>query len=93
MPHKDLLNRAELLRFLTAEGFPLGKSTFNRMCAPGAGNNGPPVESEAGQGRLHLYSRARALKWAQENLVLVPRLVLRSGGTSRRKQNPLRTAA
>jgi hypothetical protein len=84
MPKDDLLTRPEAMRLLAERGFPVTKAAFNKMCAPGGHNSGPPVEGEAGQGRLHLYRADRLIEWAEQNLILVPRLVVRSD-TSRRK--------
>jgi hypothetical protein len=50
---------------LNAMGFPLGCSTFDKMCMPSR-NEGPPVE--AYWGKRPLYSADTGLEWARGRL-------------------------
>jgi len=60
------LPRKQLLRFLNAEGIPIGKSTLDKLCALG---QGPPVA--AYWGRLPLYRPVESLSWATARLRFV----------------------
>jgi len=51
--------------FLISEGFPLGESTFEKICMPSRGE-GPEVE--AWWGRRPLYRPTRGLEWAKSRL-------------------------
>jgi hypothetical protein len=62
---KPLMTRDQLREFLNAEGFPLGESTFEKICMPSR-NEGPEVEAYWG-GRP-LYSPERGLAWARSRL-------------------------
>jgi hypothetical protein len=62
---KPLMTRSELRAFLNAEGFPLGESTFEKICIPSR-NDGPEVECF--WGNRPLYSPERGLEWARSRL-------------------------
>ena len=62
---KPLMTRSELREFLISEGFPLGESTFEKICMPSRGE-GPEVE--AWWGRRPLYRPTRGLEWAKSRL-------------------------
>jgi hypothetical protein len=62
---KPLMTRSQLRVFLNSEGFPLGASTFNKLCMPSR-NEGPEVE--AWWGGRPLYSPERGLEWARSRL-------------------------
>jgi hypothetical protein len=61
---KRYLTRPEVARFLTERGYPIGKSTIDRMSMPSRGrNDGPPA---AGRwGKKALYDPNRVLAWAK----------------------------
>jgi hypothetical protein len=59
------MTRSELREFLNAEGFPLGESTFEKICMPSRGG-GPEVE--AWWGARPLYDPERGLQWAKGRL-------------------------
>jgi hypothetical protein len=66
------LTRDQLHQLLVQHGFPLGRSTLDKLCAP-AVNQGPPVEAmwPAGRGRNQyrpLYDAQIALDWAKSLL-------------------------
>jgi hypothetical protein len=57
--------RKKLLEFLNEQGFPIGESTFEKLCSPAIGQ-GPPV---AGWwGRRPLYDPEVALAWARRRV-------------------------
>jgi hypothetical protein len=62
---KRLMTRSELRVFLNAEGFPIGASTFDKLCMPSR-NEGPEVE--AWWGDRPLYAPERGLEWARRRL-------------------------
>jgi hypothetical protein len=62
---KPLMTRSELRVFLNSEGFPLGESTFEKICMPSRGE-GPEVE--AWWGGRPLYNPERSLEWARGRL-------------------------
>jgi hypothetical protein len=62
---KPLMTRSELREFLNSEGFPLGESTFEKICMPSRGE-GPEVE--AWWGPRPLYDPERGLEWAKSRL-------------------------
>jgi hypothetical protein len=59
-----LLTRAELAEFLTANGFPITRSTLNKWAMPSRGRNDGP-EPEGYWGKHMLYSPDKALEWAK----------------------------
>jgi hypothetical protein len=92
MTKQQLLTRRELREFLAANGFPVSKQFLIRECSPSQNAAGPPVAEVAGQGRAYLYRADQVLKWAREELVLVPRGKQRELA-SRRKDDPLHATA
>jgi hypothetical protein len=60
-----LMTREQLRLFLATNGFPLGKSTLDKICSP-AVNTGPPIE--AWFGRRPLHSPEKGLAWARSRL-------------------------
>jgi len=62
---KPLMTRSELREFLNSEGFPLGESTFEKICMPSRGE-GPPIEFF--WGNRPLYKPERGLEWARSRL-------------------------
>jgi hypothetical protein len=59
------MTRSQLREFLNSEGFPLGESTFEKICMPSRGD-GPAVE--AWWGLRPLYNPERGLQWAKSRL-------------------------
>jgi hypothetical protein len=63
------LTRDQAYELLVKHGFPIGKSTLDKLCAP-AVNRGPPIAAmwPGGRGRnafRPLYEPAAVLAWAQ----------------------------
>ena len=74
MPDLRYLTRDELREELRARGFPIGKTTFDKLCAPSVGQ-GPPVEAYW-PGRRNdrpLYTLANGLAWAESRLLKSPK--------------------
>ena len=65
MPQKIRKTRPQLVQLLREHGYPFGKSTLDKLCAP-AVNEGPPVD--AWMGNRPLYAPAVALAWAESRL-------------------------
>ena len=59
------MTRSELREFLNSEGFPLGESTFEKICMPSRGE-GPPIEFF--WGNRPLSKPERGLEWARSRL-------------------------
>jgi hypothetical protein len=57
------LTRGQLVSLLHEHGYPIGKSTLDKLCMP-AINEGPPVA--AWWGRRPLYDADEALAWAEK---------------------------
>jgi hypothetical protein len=55
------MTRDQLRKFLNDRGFPIGESSFDKICMPSR-NEGPEVE--AYWGRRPLYRPDRGLEWA-----------------------------
>src|SRR5262249_29316389 len=70
-----LLTRSQLHDFLVQQGFPIGKSTLDKQCAPACGE-GPPVAAlwpGRGKNRYRpLYEAAAALEWVKSLLSPAP---------------------
>jgi len=70
-----LLTRSQLHDFLVQQGFPIGKSTLDKQCAPACGE-GPPVAAlwpGRGKNRYRpLYEATAALEWAKSLLRPAP---------------------
>ena len=60
-----LMTREQLRVFLIGQGFPIGKSTLDKLCAPTV-NLGPPIEGWWGNRPLH--NPERGLEWAKKRL-------------------------
>jgi hypothetical protein len=56
------MTRDQLRKFLNDRGFPIGESSFDKICMPSR-NEGPEVE--AYWGRRPLYRPDRGLEWAR----------------------------
>jgi hypothetical protein len=57
------LSRHELAEFLTKRGFPIGKSTLDKLAMPSRGrNDGPPAGFWS---NTALYDPEKALAWAK----------------------------
>jgi hypothetical protein len=61
-PLPPLMTRDQLHAYLVAWGYPIGASTFEKICAPAIGE-GPPVDRY--WGRRPLYDPAAGLAWAE----------------------------
>jgi hypothetical protein len=66
------LTRDQMHQLLVSRGYPLGRSTMDKICAPSV-NQGPPVAAffPAGRGRNRnrpLYEATSALAWAESLL-------------------------
>jgi hypothetical protein len=59
------MTRDQLRKFLNDRGFPIGESSFDKICMPSR-NEGPEVE--AYWGRRPLYRPDRGLEWARARL-------------------------
>jgi hypothetical protein len=64
--NQEYLTRAQLAEFLTARGFPISRSTLDKMAMPSR-SEGPPAVGLWGN-RL-LYDPERALAWAKRRFV------------------------
>ena len=61
---RELLTRAEIPDFLAQHGFPIGRSTIDKLSMPSRG--GPAGPKPAGVwGNRHLYRPAQVFKWAR----------------------------
>jgi hypothetical protein len=65
MMQKRRGTRQQLLAILHENGFPLGKSTLDKLCAPAIGA-GPPVF--AWWGKRPIYDFNEGLAWAENRL-------------------------
>jgi hypothetical protein len=61
--HAKRLTRRQLVSLFHEFGYPIGKSTLDKLCMP-AVNEGPPVA--AWWGRRPLYDPDEALAWAEK---------------------------
>jgi len=59
---RDYMTRRQLAEFLTARGFPISKSTLDKLAMPSRGEGPPAVGFWANRA---LYDPARALSWAK----------------------------
>jgi hypothetical protein len=69
MPDTQYLTRDELHALLRECGFPIGRGTLDKLCAPSCGE-GPPVAA-TWPGRRYdrpLYDPAAAIAWAENRL-------------------------
>jgi hypothetical protein len=60
--HAKRLTRKQLVPLFQEYGYPIGKSTLDKLCMPTI-NEGPPVA--AWWGRRPLYDPDEALAWAE----------------------------
>ena len=59
------LTRGQVVAFLNAKGFPIGRSSLDKLCSP-AWNKGPPVACQ--WGKRPLYDPQECLAWAESLL-------------------------
>jgi hypothetical protein len=60
----EFLTRPELVSFLRSHGFPVARSTIDKLAMPSRGrNDGPPIAGF--WGNRALYRPAAALRWAR----------------------------
>jgi hypothetical protein len=65
---KGYLTRDQLFELLRSHGFPIGRSTLDKLCAP-AVNEGPrPIAFWPGHPPRPLYDAASGLQWARARL-------------------------
>jgi hypothetical protein len=63
------LTRRELPAFLGEHGYPISRSTIDKLSMPARGeNDGPPAEGC--WGNRHLYKPERVLQWARRRFKL-----------------------
>ena len=65
------VTRDELHKLLKEHGFPFGKSTLDKLCAPACGQ-GPPVAALWGAKKRPLYDPEIGLEWAKNRLIPPP---------------------
>jgi hypothetical protein len=79
------VTRDKLHKLLNENGFPFGKSTLDKLCAPACGQ-GPPVAALWGAKLRPLYDPEIGLEWAKNRLIATPEQtasIKRAGRTSR----------
>jgi hypothetical protein len=59
---KPYLTRGELAEFLTGKGYPIAKSTLDKLCAPARGEGPAPAKLWLGR---PLYQPEAGLAWAE----------------------------
>jgi hypothetical protein len=63
------ITRSEIPAFLGEHGYPISRSTIDKLSMPSRGaNDGPP--SEGAWGNRHLYLPERVLDWARRRFKL-----------------------
>jgi hypothetical protein len=60
----EYLTRAEIPDFLRQRGFPISRSTIDKLSMPSRGDHAGPKPAGA-WGNRHLYSPQEVLKWAR----------------------------
>jgi hypothetical protein len=60
----EFLTRAEIPKFLAQHGFPIGRSTIDKLSMPSRGDCAGPKPAGA-WGNRHLYRPAQVLAWAR----------------------------
>jgi hypothetical protein len=61
-----LMTREQARVFLVQQGFPIGKSTFDKLCSPAKGEGPPVAVVWPGQsGSRPLYQATAVLEWAR----------------------------
>ena len=58
------LTRRELAEYLTEQGFPISRSTLDKLAMPSRGHDGSPPAAGFGGNRA-LYDPDKALAWAK----------------------------
>ena len=66
---QQFVTRDELRQFLKENGFPFGKSTLDKLCAPACGQ-GPPIAALWGGKKRPLYDPQVGIEWAKKFRVL-----------------------
>jgi hypothetical protein len=61
---REFLTRAEIPDFLRQHGFPLGRSTIDKLSMPSRGERAGPKPAGI-WGNRHLYRPEQVLKWAR----------------------------
>ena len=70
---EPLLTRGQAYKLLVQRGYPIGGSTFDKLCSPAVGKGPPVVGWWPGKGGLRPLYRPRAvLAWAQAFLKSAP---------------------
>lgn len=62
MSEKRYLTRGEVAEFLTGHGYPIAKSTLDKLCAPARGEGPLPAKHWLGR---PLYEPSTCLAWAE----------------------------
>jgi hypothetical protein len=60
----EYLTRAEIPQFLARHGFPIGRSTIDKLSMPSRGANAGPKPAGL-WGNRHLYRPSDVLRWAR----------------------------
>jgi hypothetical protein len=60
----EFLTRAEIPEFLGRHGFPIGRSTIDKLSMPSRGDNAGPQPAGI-WGNRHLYRPGQVLRWAR----------------------------
>jgi hypothetical protein len=60
----EFLTRAEIPEFLAERGFPIGRSTIDKLSMPSRGDNAGPKPAGV-WGNRHLYRPEQVLRWAR----------------------------
>jgi hypothetical protein len=66
--------RRQLGEYLTSKGYPISKSTLDKLSMPSAGGKGPPAEGVWGN-RL-IYDFDKGLRWAQKRFKAIASAVV-----------------
>jgi hypothetical protein len=68
----EFLTRAEIPEFLAQHGFPIGRSTIDKLSMPSHGNHAGPKPAGT-WGNRHLYRPAQVLAWAPRRFRAISR--------------------
>jgi hypothetical protein len=60
----EFLTRAEIPEFLARHGFPIGRSTIDKLSMPSRGDHAGPKPAGL-WGNRHLYKPEAVLRWAR----------------------------
>ena len=77
------LTRAEIPEFLAQHGFPIGRSTIDKLSMPSRGDHAGPKPAGA-WGNRHLYRPAKVLGWARSRFRASSRTVTGPNARDRR---------